>query len=57
MVKVIQCDQWLDQNCKPLLSNQLLQKKKRLNPGWLPICENVDSNLIRIALTAREEFS
>lgn len=57
MVNVIQCDQWLDQNCKPLLSVQLLQRKKKLNPGWIPICERIDANKIRIALTAGEKSS
>lgn len=42
-VNVKECDQWLDERGKKLLSTGLLEEKKRRNPGWAPAGDRLEA--------------
>ena len=40
---VKKCDNWLDERGKKLLSPQLIEAKKKRNPGWVPARDRVET--------------
>jgi len=52
MIRVIECDRWLDGRGNKLLSVQFIEQKKKINNGaWKPLSETLDQDSIVQLLT------
>lgn len=45
-VDIRACDSWMDSRGMPMISPKLIVVKKRRNPGWVPVSEQIDSGML-----------